>query len=327
MTPNCHVCHRENARHMLQSPLEKFTQAMGRTVGVDYYLCNHCSALFQYPIFNEAEYQQFYEKVQRSDSVGYQSETVPKRHLEKKLRDTDFKWRQLQLLDVEGMLPGKQVFEIGPAEGTLLASFRDRGYTVAGIEPLASYARYAREVFHLDVADGYFDAEVAAKHKADLVILDNVLEHLTTPYQMLRLIRGMMNPNGLLYVGVPSAETPSPEDANISHIVLWSRRALAFALTCAGFQPLAILKGRPAAGPHEWVCVSMACLEPRDIDQQTPTIFPSLAFDELSAKWHDMLFRYDRAKQRREKYGPAYPVLVRAVRALRGAQSFVRKLV
>ena len=129
---------------MFQAPLEKFTKAMGRTTGVDYYFCDHCTVLFQYPIFDSSEYQKFYENVQRSDETGYRSGEVPKKHLDKKQQDTAFKWNQFKLMDLERILPGRRVFEIGPAEGTLLASFRDRGYAVRGIEPLAPYARYAR---------------------------------------------------------------------------------------------------------------------------------------------------------------------------------------
>ena len=173
---------------------------------------------------------------------------MPQKHLEKKRRDTEFKWQQLKLLDVPGMLPGRRVYEIGAAEGTLLASFRDRGYTVAGIEPLAPYAAYAREQLKLDVATGYFDDSVAAGEKADLVILDNVLEHLLSPFRTLRTVRRMMNDNGILYVGVPGAEVATPTNANIAHITLWTRRALAFALTSAGFRPLAIIMGARRIG-------------------------------------------------------------------------------
>jgi 2-polyprenyl-3-methyl-5-hydroxy-6-metoxy-1,4-benzoquinol methylase len=324
MTKRCHVCRREGGRHIFQSLLEKYTQAMGRTGGVDYHYCNHCSGLFQDPVFDESEYQKFYEQVQRSDQTGFSSEKVPKKYLEKKRLHTEFKWRQMALINVEAMLPGKRVFEIGPAEGTLLASFRDRGYSVRGIEPLATYASHARDVLKLDVADGYFDATVAGREKADLVILDNVLEHLMMPYDMLRLVRSMISANGILYVAVPNAETASPENANISHITLWTRRALAFTLSCAGFQPLAILQGRPADRPHEWVSVSQACLQPRDIEHEEPVLYPASSFDEIAERWQDMLGRYAQAAARAQKYGPAYTMLVRSARR---ARSLLRRLV
>ena len=96
--------------------------------------------------------------------------------------------------------------------------------------------------------DGYFDESIAAREQADLVIFDGVLEHLTTPFEMLKLVRSMISPNGIVYMGgLPCAEIATPYMANISHITLWSRRSLALALSCAGFQPLRIILGRPAA--------------------------------------------------------------------------------
>jgi hypothetical protein len=326
MTARCHVCRSEDTRRMFQAPLEKFTKAMGRTGGVDYHFCNHCTVLFQYPIFDQAEYEKFYEKVQRSDETGYRTGEVPSKHLKKKRMDTAFKWNQLRLMDLERLLPGKRIFEVGPAEGTLLASFRDRGFTVSGVEPLAPYARYARDVYKLDVSDGYFDANLAAKTKADMVILDGVLEHLMTPFDMLLLIRKMISPDGILYMGgLPIAEFSTPYMANIAHITLWSRRSLAFALECAGFTPLNILAGRPGNRPAEWVCIAQACREPRDIEREQPVTYPAPDFDKLAAHWDETLKRYALADDRRRKYGPAYTLLTRTVRAVPGARELVQK--
>ena len=55
---------RENPSHVPGS-LGKIHQGHGRSGGVDYYFCDHCTVLFQYPIFDQAEYEKFYEKVQR----------------------------------------------------------------------------------------------------------------------------------------------------------------------------------------------------------------------------------------------------------------------
>jgi 2-polyprenyl-3-methyl-5-hydroxy-6-metoxy-1,4-benzoquinol methylase len=321
----CHVCGSDRARKMFKAPLDKFAKAMGRTTGVEYHYCDHCAVLFQFPIFDSLEYQQFYENIQRSDETGYKSGEVPKKHLDKKQRDTAFKWTQMKLMDLERVLPGNRVFEIGPAEGTLLASFRDRGYIVRGIEPLAPYARYARDVLKLDVIEGYFDAAVAAREKADLVIFDGVLEHLTTPFETLKLVRRMICADGIVYLGgLPSAEVATPTSANIAHITLWSRRSLALVLRCAGFQPLCIIVGRPTNRPDEWVCIAQACLEPHDIEDETPILYPAPDFDELSAHWHDMLGRYARAAERDKKYGAAYTVLRRSMCRMRTlARKFV----
>ena len=141
MTATCHICRRQGLRLIFSGPLEKFTRAMGRATGVDYYYCDKCTALSQHPIFDEAEYTKFYEKVQRSDETGFRSDAVPKTILKNKRLNTSFKLGRMRLLGLEAMLPGKRIFEIGTAEGTLLAHFRDRGYSVRGIEPLALYLR------------------------------------------------------------------------------------------------------------------------------------------------------------------------------------------
>lgn len=323
-TARCHLCQSEQSRFAFQGPLGKFNKAMGRAVGVNYHYCEHCTVLFQHPIFDETDYKKFYEDVQRSDATGYQSGAVPPKHLERKRRDSEFKWQQMKLLDLPGLLPGKRVYEIGAAEGTLLASFRDRGYSVAGIEPLAPYAAYAREQLKLDVTTGYFDDSVAEREKADLVIVDNVLEHMMKPFATLESVRRMMNENGILYVGVPGVEVATPPNAHVAHITLWTRRALAFALTCAGFRPLAIILGRPTNRPDEWVCIAQACLTPCNIEQATPLEFRGPSYEEICSRWKEMLDRYARSDARYDKYGPVFQACVRTARK---ARNLVRKFV
>ena len=101
-----------------------------------------------------------------------------------------------------------------------------------------------------------------------------------------------MNDNGILYVGVPGAEVATPTNANIAHITLWTRRALAFALTSAGFRPLAIIMGARRIGLTSGFASAQACLAPCDIEQSAPLEFRAPTFDELSARWQEMLERY-----------------------------------
>jgi len=325
MTAICHICHSDDTRYIFQSPLEKFTGAMGRTTGVDYYYCQKCTGLSQHPIFSDVDYKRFYELVQRSEETGYRSKKVPRWHLKQKQEHSAFKWNQMNLLDVPGLMPGKRVYEIGSGEGTLLATLRERGFSPRGIEPMALNAEYARNVLKLDVEQGYFNEQVAAREEADLVILDNVLEHLTRPYDMLRLVRGMISTGGVLYVAVPSAEMVTAENAHIAHITLWTRRALGFLMECAGFEVVGMLKGRPASRPHEWVCVAQATREPCPIETATPRLFPAIPFEELAALWGDRLKRYDRGVQGNAKYGRGFQMMVRLVRKVPGARQVFKR--
>ena len=181
------VTTRGQPRHVFKATLEKYSAAFGLKSGVDYYFCPQTEVVFQHPIIDETEYKRMYEVLQRSDEVGYCSTDVPTEHVRHKEGHTAFKLKQLELLGMGNLLPGRRVLEIGPAEGTLLRHLRDRGYQVRGIEPLELYARYARKVNQLDVKTGYFSEETLEERAADLIILDNVLEHTLRPFDTLCL--------------------------------------------------------------------------------------------------------------------------------------------
>lgn len=314
MSRRCTLCGAGESELVFESAVEKFTAAMGRREGVRYYHCAGCGVLFQHPVLTSDEYTRLYESVQRSDETGYSSRRVPRSHLAKKRADAVFKWAQLAALGVFDLGEKLDVFEIGPGEGTLLASFRARGHRARGKEPLALYARHARERLGLDVETGYFGEADARPESADLVVLDNVLEHVPDPLGTLRLARRMLRPGGALYVAVPCAEVATGSNANIGHLTLWTRPALARALAQAGFEPAPIVPGRPVERPHEWVTlarVPRSDAAPRANGSAALGAGDAIGLEDLRARWGEETRRYARTLRLRRLFGPAYPMLKR----------------
>jgi SAM-dependent methyltransferase len=297
--------------------LEKYCIAMGLSHGVDYYFCPHTEVLFHDTYISNEQYRLLYERIQRSDEVGYDSNKVPRSHLRQKKRDAESKLHLMRLLCVDRMMPGRKILEVGPGEGTLLKQLRGFGYAVRGIEPLQLYASYARNVFGLDVETGFFSEETVKPNTADLILFDNVLEHLLNPMDALKLARQSLSENGVLYVAVPSAEFPNVSAAHLPHVTLWTRRALAFALECAGFSVLCAVRGRK----REWVCIGQATHSPKDIIAQKPSLFQKVDSRELAAVWDAAIKRYaengKRAARRQRIFGPTYPVVKKLSKALR----------
>lgn len=312
----CTLCRSEATDFAFQAPLEKYTAVMGRAEGVNYRFCRRCTILYQWPQPSENELNLFYSCLQRTDATGHATGRVPKSHLVKKTAINAFKRQQMRLMGLEECIPGPRVFEIGAAEGSLLATFRDCGFAARGIEPLDVYARYAREVLGLDVQTGFFGASNAHPESADLVILDNVLEHLPDPFATLSLIREMLPAGGILYAAVPCAETATAGEANVAHLTLWTRRALAFALESAGFSLLNIIRGRVAQRPHEWVCSAQARTRAKPITVQEPELYPAISPAELIDRWETRIRQFITMRRRRERFGKGYDWVTRAGRRL-----------
>jgi SAM-dependent methyltransferase len=112
---------------------------------------------------------------------------------------------------LEAALPAtrRRLLDVGSGPGLFLASGRDRGWTVRGIEPSTQAARHSREQLGLDVVNGFLDADSAPTlGRHDVVHLGEVLEHLSDPAAMLRLAHDLLTPDGLLVLVVPNDDNP-----------------------------------------------------------------------------------------------------------------------
>ncbi len=113
----------------------------------------------------------------------------------------------------EEMLPteGRTLLDVGSGPGYFLAEGARRGWSVTGIEPSLAASEHARSM-GLDVVQGFLGSDTApALGMFDVIHMSEVLEHIPDPGEMIRLLRSMLNPGGLLYVMVPNEYSPFQE--------------------------------------------------------------------------------------------------------------------
>lgn len=103
---------------------------------------------------------------------------------------------------------GLRVLDVGCGDGGVPIAFAERGAEAAGIEPGARNverarmrARDHRVEVRFDV--GFAEALPWADGAFDLVVLDNVLEHVEDQERTLAEVRRVLHPRGLLYIVTP----------------------------------------------------------------------------------------------------------------------------
>lgn len=110
---------------------------------------------------------------------------------------------------VPGFTPREsRVLDIGCGDAGVLIAFAERGASCAGLElddkSLQRAAVRAHEhAVDIDLRKGIAEALPWAAERFDLVILDNVLEHVTDREQTLAEIFRVLRPGGLLYMVTP----------------------------------------------------------------------------------------------------------------------------
>lgn len=95
-----------------------------------------------------------------------------------------------------------RALEVGCGNGWMLDSLRQRGWQVIGTERTPASAQFARTQLKLTVVVGGLNA--LREGEFDLIILQQVLEHLPDPVGTLSHCAKLLKPSGHLVVGVPN---------------------------------------------------------------------------------------------------------------------------
>jgi len=194
-------------------------------------MCRVCGLVYSQPQLEPSELKRLYDLLRPT-------ETPSPEHLWWKRQQAreDFEWVAPHLA-----LAGA-VLEIGCSEGSLLREFRDRGWTVCGVEPSA-FAEFGRREYGLDILQGSFEDMELPAQAFDVVVALRVLEHVSDPRAVLARGRSLLKRDGRLYLEVPDAWKPRHHPAEFwgaHHLRLFTHDSLAGLLHAAGFSPLVI---------------------------------------------------------------------------------------
>ncbi len=143
--------------------------------------------------------------------------------------------------------PGNTVLDFGCGEGNLSAELRDAGWrSVVGVDVSRSRVTRARRRFPgIAFDDRGIGALPDYRGVFDLIVMDNVIEHLPRPLETLARLRECLVPGGALVTITPNMESGhfrllgrrwTAELSPHSHIFLFTESSLRRAMTEAGLQ-------------------------------------------------------------------------------------------
>jgi len=98
-----------------------------------------------------------------------------------------------------------KILEVGCAEGTFCSTLRRIDREIWGLEMNPDAAREARAVCQF-VLVGDFDTvfEQLPKDYFDCVIFNDVLEHMYSPWDTIKLVKSLLSPTGVLVTSIPN---------------------------------------------------------------------------------------------------------------------------
>lgn len=151
-------------------------------------------------------------------------------------------------------LPPARVLEIGCAHGGYVALLRWAGYDASGTEMSPFIVNYAKETFGVPVAAGTIEEQPIPPASLDVVILNDVIEHLPDPVGTLGACARLLKPDGffviqtpeykehLTYADILAARDPfnvHMQGKSDEHLYLFSRRSAGRLFAPLGFPHVA----------------------------------------------------------------------------------------
>lgn len=161
--------------------------------GIDYTLClcKNCGILYSNPRLTSESFKSFYEHDYRN-IYGHWGEVGEK--------DTETKDLIYKTIENYELSEPKIVFEIGCGTGSIIKQFKDCECIGADYDKLSVEQGKANG---LDLRTGGIEILEKTGKKADLIIMNHVLEHMTDMENDLKRIRDLLTDDGILYIAVP----------------------------------------------------------------------------------------------------------------------------
>lgn len=154
--------------------------------------CRNCGLVYVNPQPTEEELRKYYNSFYR----------VPLKTNEKLVLK---KAREL-INEIKRTKKTGSLLEIGCSYGFLLQYFKRREWYVKGIEISQEASDYARSRFGIDVFTGTL-REYKRRERFDLIVMLDVLEHLSNPAEELSLVNKYLKKDGLLVLTTPNIDS------------------------------------------------------------------------------------------------------------------------
>ncbi len=112
-----------------------------------------------------------------------------------------------QVRRLRGMDTGT-VLDVGCGEGWIMDRFFQEGFKVRGVDfssfGLAKFHPHLKEFFYQENIYTYLDKAMTSGERYDVLILANVIEHVLDPIGLLKRLKALLNPQGVLVIIAPN---------------------------------------------------------------------------------------------------------------------------
>jgi len=215
--------------------------------GFSFVKCGRCGLVQRNPQPDKNEILARYSSTYGNDYLSYEleNEAAFLKLQQLALKDSGFSKLEKTLFFTDEKLragTAPSILDIGCATGALIASFRDKGWRVTGVEisPSADYAKNERK---LDVRNIPLEENKFSDNSFDVILASHLIEHLNEPKTFLEESYRILKNSGNIFITTPDISGFQSRlfgsrwrSAIFDHLYLFSRRTLSKMLKAVGFK-------------------------------------------------------------------------------------------
>ncbi len=209
MIDECALCGGPHLRYL--SAAGHFRESRGSLPDQHYFICRDCGLIALRPLLPENALEQRYMDARLPAGTTYEQGLAAARaeiasiRAAKKIKRGHF-WRlasEIYSVCIGDMQPGR-ILDIGCGIGAELLALNREGWDVYGSDLNRVAIAALNECFpgHFRISDGEFGGW---NERFDVIMMNQVLEHLVTPQPVLRGLAGLLKPHGRLVIVTPNA--------------------------------------------------------------------------------------------------------------------------
>ena len=235
--PNCRICQADAAHQFVRA-----SHVFGGRPEHDFWQCEHCDAIYLYPVSSVEEEKKFYLQ----EFEGFMSTRVGDHrdwsNAEKhKQTNQDQVRRRMPFLE-KYLLSGVDLLEIGCSSGFMLDAFHEKGVNCEGVEPSGEFGEFLQRGGYRI----YDDLSQIVDQKYDVIAHFFVFEHIRDPFEFLQKTYGLLKDGGVMVAEIPCANDPLTAiydiDAfekfywSVAHHYYYTPKSLSFVLDKLGYR-------------------------------------------------------------------------------------------
>lgn len=162
--------------------------------------CNACTLRFTQDVPDEAAIGRYYKSEDYVSHTNTSKGVINK--LYQKVRTFTLRQKKNLIVRQTGVERGA-VLDVGAGVGAFLATMKEAGWQVTGIEPEETARSVAKRVFgiNLNGSDALQDLRPAS---FDAITLWHVLEHVHELHRYIEALNSLLKPQGKLFIAVPN---------------------------------------------------------------------------------------------------------------------------